>query len=228
MMKKNLLFTLMFVFACFMGQAQMESYTKDVSMSLGTLPAIVVDLNEITEKSASGYWADYMKEYSKLKKNRKAGEMFAEDTRVPLIRASEIDLFSKVEDLQNDSRLYVWIDLGDSFLSAEQDAETFKNAKKFVDDFAVYAEKKHVEELLNDAEKNLKSYEKDLKGLGKDKESYEKSIEKAKEEIAKMERNLEENAISQEAKVEEIDVQKSLLKKIQDRLAAVGKNKTKM
>ena len=227
-MKKNLLFTLLFAFACFMGQAQTESYTKDVSMSLGTLPAIVLDMAEISEKSASTYWSDYMKEYSKLKKNRKAGELFAEDTRVPLIRASEIDLFSKVEDLQSDSRLYVWIDLGDAFLTAEQDAETFKNAKKFVDDFAVYAEKRHVEGLLDDAEKALKTQEKDLKGLGKDLESYEKAIEKAKEQIAKMERNIEENTISQQAKVDEIEGQKGLLKKIQDRLATVGKVKTKM
>jgi valyl-tRNA synthetase len=162
-----------------------------------------------------------MKEYSKLKKNRKAGEMYAEDIRVPLITPTEIDLFSKVEDLQSASRLYLWIDLGGAFLTSEEDAATFKNAKKFVDDFAVYAEKKHVEELLGGAEK-------DLKGLGKDKESYEKAIEKAKEQIAKMERNLEENAVSQEAKVTEIEDQKGLLIKIQERLAAVGKNKTKM
>ena len=197
-------------------------------MSLGTLPGIVLDMNEIDQKSATAYWSAYVKEYSKLKKNRKADEFYAEDVRIPLIRPSEIDLFSKVEDLQSDSRLYVWIDLGDAFLSSENDAETFGKAKKFVDDFAVYAEKKHVEELLDTAEKDLKSYEKDLKGLGKDKESYEKSIEKAKEQIAKMERNIEENIISQEDKTTEIEKQKSLLKTIQDRLAAVGKIKTKM
>ncbi len=227
-MKKTILFTLLFALAYVTGQAQLESYTKDVSMSLGTIPAIVLDLNEITEKEASAYWESYMKEYSKLKKNRKAGEMYAEDIRVPLITPTEIDLFSKVEDLQSASRLYLWIDLGGAFLTSEEDAATFKNAKKFVDDFAVYAEKKHVEELLGGAEKDLKGLEKDLKGLGKDKESYEKAIEKAKEQIAKMERNLEENAVSQEAKVTEIEDQKGLLIKIQERLAAVGKNKTKM
>jgi len=228
MMKKTLLFTLLFAFACFTGQAQSESYTKEVSMSLGTLPAIVLDMSEINEKDAAAYWTAYMKDYSKLKKNRKAGELYAEGARVPLVRASKIDLFSKVENLESDSRLYVWIDLGGAFLTAEQDAETFKNAKKFVDDFAVYAEKEHVQSLLKTAEKDLKGFEKDLKGLGKDKESYEKNIEKAKEQITKMERNLEENAISQEAKVNEIADQTSLVKKIQERLAAVGKNKTKM
>ncbi len=227
-MKKTFLLTFLFALTFFMGQAQMESYTKEVSMSLGTLPAIVLDMNEITAKKASEYWSAYIKDYGKMKKNRKADEMYAEDIRIPLLRASEIDLFSKVEDLQSASRLYVWVDLGTAFLTAEQDPDVFKNAKKFIDDFAVYAEKAHVQELLDSAEKDLKGLEKDLKGLGKDKESYEKTIEKAKEQIAKMERNLEENAVSQDSKVTEIEDQKNLLIKIQERLASVGKNKTKM
>jgi uncharacterized protein YoxC len=227
-MKKSILFTFLFALAFFTGQAQMESYTKDVSMSLGTLPALVVDLNEIPSKVATDYWTAYLKEYGKLKKNRKADELFAEDIRIPLITPTEIDLFSKVEDLQNDSRIYLWIDQGSAFLSSDQDPAVFKNAKKFVDDFAVYAEKKHVEELLDSAEKDLKGLEKDLKGLGKDKESYEKNIEKAKETIAKMERNIEENIVSQESKVTEIEDQKNMLIKIQERLASIGKVKTKM
>lgn len=227
-MKKSILFTFVFALAFLTGQAQMESYTKDVSMSLGTLPALVVDLNDIPSKKATEYWTSYTKEYGKLKKNKKAGELYSEDVRIPLITPTEIDLFSKIEDLQNSSRVYMWVDLGGAFLSSDQDPAVFKNAKKFVDDFAVYAEKLHVEELLKTAEKDLKGLEKDYKGLGKDKESFEKNIEKAKETIAKMERNLEENAVSQENKLTEIEDQKNLLIKIQERLAAVGKNKTKM
>lgn len=227
-MKKNILFTFVFALCFFMGQAQMESYEKDVSMSLGTLSALIVDLPEITAKEANDFWSSYVKEYGKLKKNKKADELYAEDIRIPLITATKVDIFSKIEDLQSDSRLYFWVDLGDAFLSSSHDAKTYGNAKKFIDDFAVYAEKGHVEGMMKTAEKDLKDLEKNLKSLKKDKESYEKSIEKAKETIAKMERNLEENAVSQETKMSEIDNQNSLLSKIQERLANIGKNKTKM
>lgn len=227
-MKKTVLFTFLFALAFFTGQAQMESYTKDVSMSLGTIPALVLDLNDITAKKATEYWSAYMKEYKKLKKNRKADELYAEDVRIPLIRPSEIDLFSKVEDLQSSSRLYVWIDLGEAFLTAEEDPKVFKNAKKFIDDFAVYAEKKHVEEILSAEEKSFKKLENEMKKLQKDKASYEKTIEKAKEQIAKMERNLEENALNQENKAAEIEAKNTLLKQIQERLSGIGKAKSKM
>ena len=54
-MKKNILFTFVFALCFFMGQAQMESYEKDVSMSLGTLSALIVDLPEITAKEANDF-----------------------------------------------------------------------------------------------------------------------------------------------------------------------------
>jgi len=97
--------------------AQSESYSKDVSMSLGTLPALVVDLNEIDVKTATSYWSDYIKEYGKLKKNKRAKELYAEEIRIPLLKATKMDLFSKVEDLKGSSRVYLWIDEGDAFLS---------------------------------------------------------------------------------------------------------------
>lgn len=225
---KRLIQLAFFVFISSMAFAQSETYTKDVSMSLGNQPAFVLDMNEINEKDAANYWQDYMKEYGKIKKNRKADEYYSEGIDIPLVSDKKLDLYSKVEDLKGNSRLYVWIDNGGAFVSESTDPGTTNTAKTFLNDFAVYAEKLHVEELIKMEENQLKDLEKDLKGLEKDKEKFEKTIEKAKETIAENEKSIEENIVSQENKVTEIDDQKNYIIKIKERLAQVGKKKTKM
>jgi hypothetical protein len=206
----------------------MESYAKESNMSLGKQSALVVDLSEISSKTALKYWTSYVKEHGKLKKNRKADEHYSEAIVIPAISSSKFDLYSKVEDLKGSSRLMVWIDTGEQFLNSDNDASTFKNAKDYIDDFAIYAEKEHVEAMLKAEEKALGGLEKDMKGLGKDKASYEKSIEDAKQKIAENEKKIEENIVAQEEKTTEIENQQSMIEKIKERLSNIGKSKTKM
>ena len=212
----------------FTGFTQSESYEKEVTMSLGNQNAIVVDMMEISEKDATSYWEDYMKEFTKMKKNRKADEFYAEGANIPLISDKTLDVYSKIEDLKGSSRLYVWIDNGGAFVSSNTDPGATNAAKGFINDFAVQAEKLHVEALIEAEVKNLGKLEKEFKGLEKDKESYEKEIEEAKQKIAKNEKNIEENIVSQENKTTEIDNQKELIEKIKLRLANVGKKTSKM
>lgn len=208
--------------------AQSEPYEKEVTMSLGTHPAVVLDMTEIDAKDALMYWEDYMKEYSKIKRNKKADEYYGEGVSVPLISTANLDLYSKIEDLKGNSRLYLWVDNGGAFISSSSDPEAMNNLKTFISDFAISSEKRHVESLLEVEMKNLTKFEKDLKGLQKDKSGYEKEIEDAKEKIMKNEKNIEENKVAQEAKVDEIDGQNSVIERIKERLAKIGKVNSKM
>ncbi len=230
MMKQTITTLFVAIFLAFAGtaSAQLEAYDKDVTMSLGSQPAIVLDMNEISSRDAEEYWQDFVKEYVKLKRNRRADEYYAKGISIPLVSDRKLDIYSKIEDLKGSSRLYLWIDNGGAFVSASEDPKTLKAAKNLVNDFAVEAEKLHVEELLKAEDKNLATLEKDLKGLEKDKESYENDIEDAKEKIAKAEKNIEENAVAHEEKAIEIDTQKNLIIRMKERLASVGKKKTKM
>lgn len=208
--------------------AQMESYEKESTMSLGKQNGLALDLNEIDDKQAMKYWTAYVKEHGKLKKNRKADEMYCEGIIVPAISSSQMDLYSKIEDLKGSSRLYVWIDSGESFLTSESNPNDFKNAKSYLDDFAIYAEKEHVEEILRSEDKSLGKMEKEMKSLEKDKESYEKAIEDAKKKIAENEKKIEDNIEAQENKMTEVEDQKNLILKVKERLASIGRSKTKM
>jgi len=123
------------IFLGFQATAQLESYPQESSMSLGKQPALVLDINEIDKATAIKYWTAYVKEHGKMKKNKKAGELYAEDIRIPAISSEKFDLYSKVEDLKGNSRLYIWIDTGEMFLTSDNDAspETYdlKNKRAF-------------------------------------------------------------------------------------------------
>ena len=208
--------------------AQMESYEKSTTMSLGKQSGLVLDLNDIDQKTALKYWTAYVKEHGKLKKNRKADEHYCEGIIVPAISSTKMDLYSKVEDLKGSSRLYVWLDTGGNFLSSESNAKDYKNAKGYMDDFSVYAEKEHVQSILKSEEKSLKKLEKEFKTLEKDKASYEKIIEDAKNKIAEHEKKIEMNIEAQENKMTEVEDQKNLILKVKERLASIGKLKSSM
>ena len=227
MQKLSLLLALLLFTVCGFSQSMTEE--KDVTMSLGTHNAFVLDLSEISAKKTESYWADYFRDISKLKKNRKAGEYYAEGVRIPLISSNELDVYSKVEDLKGNSRLYVWIDHDGAFLNSADEAKAGKNALDFMNNFALQAEKRSVEEMLEAEEKALKGLEKDLKSLGKEKDKYQKSIEDAKAAIIKNEENIEKNLLDTESKDLEIEKQRSLIESVRDRLKEIGKKeKTRM
>lgn len=226
-MKKNLLL-IIFVGIFGFAQAQSEAYSKDISMSLGNKPAIVLDMNDIDAETALDYWKDYMRSHCKLKRNKKANEYYVNKAKIPTISSKKINIISKIEDLNKSSRLYFWIDTGTAFLDESTDATMYANAKQYINDFAIEAEKTHVENMLKKAKKEMKSLEREMKSLKKDKENHEEDIEDAKKKIKKLENKIVENEAAQKKQVEALDLQKELINKIQKRLESVGKTQTKM
>lgn len=206
--------------------AQNSTQEKKQTMSLGSHNAFVLDLDGINEDKALDYWRDYFRdEVCKLKRNRKAKQYYASGASIKLISDKKIDVYSKIEELGENSRLYVWLDNQGAFISSETNPEEAKGAKDFINNFAVFAEKEHVEELLEESKDQLSGYEKDLKRLGKDKASYEKAIEKAKKAIIENEKNIEQNTSDQLEKAKQIDVQKKKVEEIMERLKNVGMKK---
>lgn len=224
-MKRLLLLFICFGMTAYMF-AQNSTQEKSVTMSLGSHNAFVLDLDGIDEDKALDYWQEYFRDkVCKLRRNRKAKQYYASGASIKLISSQKIDVYSKVEELGENSRLYVWLDNQGAFISSETNPDEAKGAIDFINNFAVFAEKEHVEELLDESKDQLSSYEKDLKRLGKDKSSYEKAIEKAKKAIEENEKNIAQNAEDQLEKAKQIDAQKKKVEEIMERLKNVGMKK---
>lgn len=225
------LFNLTFIFAIgalMFGQAQNQATEKAVTMSLGSQNAFVLDLTEINADEALNYWKAYMKDYKRIKRNRKANEWYAESVSIPTLSSNKINVYSKIEDLTENSRIMVWFDDNSSFIASSANHANAEKALKFINDFAVVAEKTHVEGLIKTGKKSLGNFEGELKSMAKNQTRLEKDIVDYERKIEDAKKRIEELKIEQENQKTKIDAQKTLVDKLIERLSNVGKKHAKM
>ena len=193
---------------------------KTMTMSLGTQNGLIVSIPGADEDLIEDIWKDYMKEYGKVKRNRKTKEYFGDDVQVSSISgAGTMDVYSKTEDGQ----LIVFFDMGNGFLSEETHKEAYAAAEVFLKEFGHEVTRDMIRDELKDEEKALGKLERELEGLKKDNDRYHSIIEKAKERIAEAEADIEQNLKDQEDSTKKIEDQTKVVQEVTTKLENVGK-----
>ena len=197
---------------------------KKISMSLGPQNAFYVEIPGSDLKMAEKTFYEIIKEYGKLKENKKAREHFMMATKIPVINGSSpLDVYAKFEEGKGMTTTFVWMDMGGAFINSNEYGSQAKSLKQFMSDYFIAVRKKVVTEELKVEEKKLADVEKDLKKLKDKNDDYHQDIEKAKQKIVEAEKNIEKNVVDQENKVKEIDDQKSSVQKVVEKLNNLGK-----
>lgn len=198
---------------------------RKVSMSLGGQNAFVVDVEGADKKIVETVFKDMMKEYGKLKENKKAREFFMMATKITRVNGSSpVDLYAKFEEGKGMATAYVWIDLGGAFTNSQEYQKQAEAAKSFLQDYYYECRRVVVQNELKEEEKNLEKLEKELVRLKKQNDGYHEDIEKAKQKIAEAEKNIEQNILDQANKNKEIDGQKKTVETVTTKLNSIGKN----
>lgn len=201
-----------------------DAVEKKTSMSLGPQNAFYIEIPGADTKVAEKLFYQKMKEFGKMKENRKAREHFAMATKIPVINGtSPIDVYAKFEDGKDMATTYVWVDLGGSFVSSTEHKAQSVALNRFLYDYFIDVRKVVVEEELKKEEKALTSLEKELKKLKDKNDDYHNDIEKAKQKILDAEKNIENNIQDQENKDKEIETQKVVIDTVKDKLNNLGK-----
>ncbi|MBL0023807.1 MAG: hypothetical protein IPO98_01805 [Saprospiraceae bacterium] len=199
---------------------------KKVTMSLGPQNSYYIEIDGADKKLAEKTFYEFVKEYGKMKENKKAREHFLMATKIPLINGtSPLDLYAKFDEGRDMATTYIWLDLGGAFVNSTEYEPQSTALTQFIKDYYLEVRKKVVAEELKTEEKNLSNLEKDLSKLRDKNEDYHKDIEKAKQKIADAERDIEKNIVEQEGKEKEIDAQKSVVGNVIDKLNNLGKKK---
>jgi peptidoglycan hydrolase CwlO-like protein len=197
----------------------------DVSMSLGVQNSLFVELDKTDKKLAEKLWKEYIKDYGKTKRNKKAKEYNTLLVRVPAISTSQdIDIYTKFEEMGDMTRAYFWFDMQGSFLNTIDYDKEASGAEMFIKDYALLVKKEVISSELKNQEKTLKNLEKDLSKLEKNNENYHKDIEEARKKIAEREQEIEKNLGEQEAKRIEIQEQQQVVEEIIDRINNIRKS----
>ncbi|GJM35145.1 MAG: hypothetical protein DHS20C18_41460 [Saprospiraceae bacterium] len=217
----KLFVTFSFFFLSILGTTFAQVYEQSKTMSQGTRSAIVIDIPNTDEKLVGKIWQSFTKDFydSKTKWNRKTDEwVTAEADIVSLGMGNDVNLYTTAEKSGDGVIFTMWTDLGDSFLSAKDNPERYREAEKLLMRFALEVAKEEVKFELKDEEKNLKDFSSDLKKLQNEKERYEKDIEKAKEAIVKAEEAIEKNIQDQEDMVKKIELQEQQVEVVRKKL----------
>lgn len=216
-MKKSFtLMTLLLAMVSLVSAQNVESIEK--TMSLGKQVGVYVEVEGGEKDRIKDLWEDYMKDYGKTKRNKKAKEYYSEEARIPMISSSnKVSLYAKFEEGRNVATAYMWAMVDGEFVD---DSEGLQN---FVQDYYIIVRKDVINKEIEEQEKLLKNLDKDMGKLVKKNNGYHKDIEKAEDKIRKAEENIEQNLNDQDALQAEMIKQKEILEMIAEKLNNVGK-----
>ena len=223
MRKLILPFILIFVSITFISAQSVNEGMK--SMSLGKQTSFQIDIDGADEDITEDVWKDFIKDYGKSKRNKKAREYYSIGSRVPLISgANNVDLYIRFDERVNMTTATLWVDLGDSFVNSDEHPKEAQGAEEFLTNFYLAVRKEVIEKEMKAQDKIMGKMNKALRKLEKKNTGYHKDIEKAKEKIEKAEKNIEQNLKDQEDQRITIAQQKKVIEEIIERLNNLGRN----
>jgi len=222
--------TLILISLFIIGQISAQAvFEEDYNMSLGTKNALYVDVEGADKKIAEKSIESILKEYGKVKKNRKAKEYYAENITIPAIGGAQpLDVFVKVDEMNGQSRLYMWVYDGSTFINSVDDAKQVDGAESILKDYYVKARRSaiqnevdHEEDVLKDREKDMKKLENSNKGMHKDIAKWEKEIEDRHRKIEQAKLDIEQNLLDQDDMTAQIAAQRDVVRSTVDKMNSV-------
>lgn len=218
---KQLISIMMFAFIAATALAQVSETSS--ALSLGNQNAFVIEHDGADRKMVNKILENAIKDYGKVKRNKKAKEWNCLQCDVPGISAPT-NVYFKIEEGKGMTTSYVFYDDGTKFVSSDNSPEAADRIKQNltlvmhdVTRAVISNELKDEEGVLKDKNKEQEKLEKKNKDLHEDIEKYKKKIQEAEAEI-------EKNLQAQEDKKMEIEKQGQVIDKVTERLNSVGKN----
>lgn len=196
-------------------------------MSFGSRPCFRLEFTNADDGLVEDVWKDFVKKTfdTKLKKNKKANELYAPELHSAMLGSEQFTLYSVIEKSGKNASINVWFDLGSKFLSRRDDpskaAEIARSLQQFYYDVrraVVGNEVKEQEDKKKELDSKLKKLQKDSDGLRKDIENYKARIKKAEDDLLKNEKD-------QESTIVDIEAQRRMVEEVRARLNNVENEK---
>ena len=125
---------------------------------------------------------------SKSKKVRKSNEELSEDVILSSITSDPIDVYHEVVSMGEGSVVYLWLDMGGSFLSSEDHPEAFEAVSEIAASYQKDIKVANIELELEDQDKQIsdlqKEHDKMVKMMEKQKAEIEDCISLLKRNIS--------------------------------------------
>lgn len=195
---------------------------SESELSLGNQPAFVMTHEGADKKMVNKILENAIKEFGKVKRNKKAKEWNCLQCSVPGI-STPANVYFKIEEEKGQTTSYVFIDDGTKFVSSDNAPDVAATIKKKLMNVNYDVTRAVITKEMEGEEDNLKKRHKEQEKLEKKNKDLHNDIEKYKEKIAEAEKNIEKNLQEQEDKKMEIEKQIRVVEEVTTRLNGVGK-----
>lgn len=219
-MKATLITAMIFISTMLTAQVKQGTY----ECSLGDQYGYMMDHHDTDVKIVEKVMDDFIKQYGKVKRNRKAKEWYCEECKMSKITSAPVTVYYKVEEGKNLVTTYMFVDDGEKFISSYNDQDGAKEIENLNIDIYLEIQREVMREAIKDMEDKLKDHEKDLSKLEKKNEDLHSDIDDYKDKIVKAEKDIEQNLQDQEDKRIEIEQQKKIIAKSTEKLNQIGRN----
>ncbi len=186
-------------------------------MSKGTQPGFEITLPGVDEKVAREEIKKWMNQF-KGKTGTKKGEIYSDNAIIPEISDHPVDIYAVVKKTKDGSVVYVFFDLGGSFLNPNDHKDKFNVVKRMLDKLGKNLVKADLEAKIKATEREIKNTEKDLNTLKKQQERLENKIKDCEQTIKESKEALKENAKQQEETEKMLQQKRQQLKELQEKL----------
>ncbi len=217
---KNVILLICSLFIVVTGYSQISETAAEIS--LGKQNAFVMDHPGASKKTVTKILENAVKEYGKVKRNKKAKEYNCLQCDVPGM-SGPTNVYFKVEEGKGQTTSYVFFDDGSKFISSENNADLAAGLKDKLMNVSFDVTRSVISDELDDEEDNLKDRNKELSKLEKRNEDLHNDIEKYKKKISEAEAEIEKNLQNQEDKKMEIEKQSRVIEEVTTKLNNVGK-----
>ncbi|RME98587.1 MAG: hypothetical protein D6772_08830, partial [Bacteroidetes bacterium] len=162
--------------------AQAQLPTESKAMSEGVYEALVLSIPDLNAKQTAKLWTSFTKDFydARSKYDRRSKEYIATDAEITGLGTDQpVNLHALIEERGKGSVVYLWVKVGDNFISKAQMPDQQMEAEQLLLRFGIEAAKEKVRLDIAAQEKDLERLQGDLKKLKSEKDRYERDIERA-------------------------------------------------
>lgn len=210
------------LFVCILATSLSIAQPQEIksNMSLGTQTGISIDIENADADLIEDVLEKYLKEFGKLKKNKKAKEHFMSNAQIPSVHGADpLDVYVTI----GDRNAVFYFDLKTAFLNSKDHSESYRKASEFVQNFSYEVQRAFVVGVLDQENHKLKKLNNKLDDLKGDNAKYHKDIEEAKAKIKKREDDIQKNLKDQDTAQKEIEMQTKAVDEVRKKLQGIGR-----
>ena len=196
---------------------------RSASLSVGDQNAFTMDHEGAEKKMVEKALEEVIKEYGKVKRNKKAKEWTCLQCKVSAVSSDPVNIYYKVEEGKGMVTSILFFDDGTKFISSDNDSDASKAIERINMNVKYNIETRVISKELEKEEDNLKDFEKELSKLEKKNKDLHEDIEDYNKKIKEAEAEIEKNLQSQEDKKMQIEKQKNTVSDVTDKLNNVGR-----